>query len=408
MALYKTRQLLANYSQQSVRDLSVSRLEKLYAPVVAQRRQADLDNEQAFETNIPHIEHVKRLLAQELEQMATEENAHMPITDVFSALQVVKQAKVSENDIGVRALETMLTSMWRKDRTASITSAKFTALNDHFRKNYPRSAVCEVLEKIGESGYLSLEISKLAALAQDIGSQADYERVILENGLQSNSPNCKKARQFILALVNGDDERPFERTPEEEEKLKVQRDREKGLDEENYNRDLKLRMQDKPFHTAQSQNELNYGFAIIDGFMEDADDDEHPHSSTLDSEGITQAAMQIERNMLRWLKKNVGNARDEGHDSRDDLVGSVFVEKGSEGHQFILDALEAGEPMSFGGYSNLPFDATEGVDEKYAWYFNPELEFFDGPEEESEEDDFINDAKDETEDDGEDPDEDLV
>ncbi|MFA5355765.1 MAG: hypothetical protein WC302_03520, partial [Candidatus Paceibacterota bacterium] len=71
MALYKTRQLLANYSQQSVRDLSVSRLEKLYAPVVAQRRQADLDNEQAFETNIPHIEHVKRLLAQELEQMAT-------------------------------------------------------------------------------------------------------------------------------------------------------------------------------------------------------------------------------------------------------------------------------------------------------------------------------------------------
>jgi len=219
MALYKTRQLLANFSRQSVRDLSVSRLEKLYAPVVAQRRQADLDNEQAFEMNIPHLEHVKRLLAQELEQMATEENAHMPITDVFSALQVVKQSKVSENDIGVRALETMLTSMWRKDRTASITSAKFTALIDHFRKNYPRSAVCEVLEKIGESGYMSLEVSKLAALAQDISSQEDYERVILENGLQSNSPNCKKARQFILALVNGDDERSFERTAQEDEEF---------------------------------------------------------------------------------------------------------------------------------------------------------------------------------------------
>ncbi len=59
---------------------------------------------------------------------------------------------------------------------------------------------------------MSLEVSKLAALAQDISSQEDYERVILENGLQSNAPHCKKSRQFILALVNGDDERPFERT----------------------------------------------------------------------------------------------------------------------------------------------------------------------------------------------------
>lgn len=219
MALYKTRQLLANYSQQSVRDLSVSRLEKLYAPVVAQRRQADLDNEQAFEMNIPHLEHVKHLLAQELEQMATEENAHMPVSSYFDAIQVAKSARVSENDIGCRTLITMLENTWKRDRTASLSAAKYVALTDHFRKNYPRSAVCEVLEKIGESGYLSLEISKLAALAQDIGSQEDYERIILENGLQSNSPNCKKARQFILALVNGDDERPFERTAQEDEEF---------------------------------------------------------------------------------------------------------------------------------------------------------------------------------------------
>ena len=379
MALYKTRQLLANYSQQSVRDLSVSRLEKLYAPVVAQRRQADLDNEQAFETNIPHIEHVKRLLAQELEQMATEENAHLPISGVFEALQVVKQSKVSENDIGVRALETMLTSMWRKDRTASITSAKFTALTDHFRKNYPRSAVCEVLEKIGESGYLSLEVSKLAALAQDISSQEDYERVILENGLQSNTPNCKKARQFILALVNGDDERPFERTDEEdednyhlntdeerEETLKVTREKEKGLDEENYNRDLKLRMQDKPFHTAQSSDE---------------DEDEEEFDSEMGKYDSPLAKDLWEKSMESW---------------QDDEVGSTTEGPGTWAALF-KDQKAILYSDSQGFISVDEFDDESSLMQHWQ-KLEKELSY-------NEEDDFINESKDELEDAGEDDDE---
>lgn len=209
------KQDLANYSQQSVRDISVSRLEELYAPIVAQRKAQDEENEREFNLNIPQIEHVKRLLAQQLEQMANEENAHLPVTSTFSALQVVKQAKVSENDIGVRALETMLNNMWRKDRESSISAASYTALVDHFKKNYPKSAVVDVLEEVGSSGYLSLEVSKLAEIASEIQSQEDYERVILENGLQSNAPHCKKARQFILALVN---ESP-ETEPEEEDKF---------------------------------------------------------------------------------------------------------------------------------------------------------------------------------------------
>lgn len=200
------KQDLANFSRQSVRDLSVSRLEKLYAPIVAQRRAQDEANEREFNLNLPHLERVKKILAQQLEQMANEENAHLPVVSYFDAIQVAKSARVSENDIGCRALITMLENTWKKDRTASISAAKYTALVDHFKKNYPRSAVVDVLEEVGRKGYLSLEVSKLAEIASEIQSQEDYERVILENGLQSNAPHCKKARQFILALVNGEEE----------------------------------------------------------------------------------------------------------------------------------------------------------------------------------------------------------
>lgn len=116
---------------------------------------------------------------------------------------------------------------------------------------------------------------------------------------------------------------------------------------------------------------VSYGFAISDGF------DEYEADPSLDSDSITQAAMQIERNMLNWLNSNIGNARDEGHDSSDDLIGSIFVESNSEAEEFIAEGNEhQGEEPYSTGKGDLPFDPFEGVADELISLFNPSLSFF--------------------------------
>lgn len=217
---HNTKQLLANYSRVSVRDIDVGKLAGRYLPIVAQRKAQDLANEQEYRLNIPQLERTKRLVAEELEQLVREENSHLPVTSVFDALQAVKAHKDAERDAGLRAIRGQLEKMWRKDRTASISVATYEALADHYKKNYPRSAVVDVLKKIGQDGYMTLEVSKLASIASEVNSQADYEEAVLRNGLQGNSPNNVKARQFILALVNGEVDRLFERAAQSFEKRK--------------------------------------------------------------------------------------------------------------------------------------------------------------------------------------------
>ncbi len=125
-------------------------------------------------------------------------------------------------------------------------------------------------------------------------------------------------------------------------------------------------------------SEVTYGFAISDGFNEDFSDD----PASLDQEGVTHAAMKIEQNMLRWLKENIGFARDEGHDSSDDLIGTIFVASGSEAEEFINEGNQhkGAEPYSE-GRGDLPFDSFEGVDDQYISLFDPALSFFGGNEE---------------------------
>lgn len=216
MTLRNIKQDLANYSQATVYDIGLDKLSKKYGPEVARRKAQDLANENEISLNIPHIERVKRAIAEELENIATEEYAHVPVTSVFEALQVVKASKDIDHDIGVRALKAMLENQWKRNRSASISASQYTTLIDHFKRNYPKSAVVSVLQNIGELGYATLEMTKLADIASNIRNQEDYDREILANCLQGNNPSSIKARKFILALVNEETERSFEVTAQED------------------------------------------------------------------------------------------------------------------------------------------------------------------------------------------------
>jgi hypothetical protein len=200
----QTKQALANLSGKPVNDISMARLAPMFAKTVVNRRRAELQSE--FEESVPKvfIDHLRAKASKLLEKEAENTGSNLPVSSVFDALQIVKQSKLAATDAGVRAWKGMLESMWKKNRTANITAESFMRFRDYFTSNFPKSAVSEVFEEIGAKGYAALPISDLLRIASRIHSQEDFEYEIMKAGLMTKQPHHVKARNFILAAVNGD------------------------------------------------------------------------------------------------------------------------------------------------------------------------------------------------------------
>jgi hypothetical protein len=82
-------------------------------------------------------------------------------------------------------------------------------------------------------------------------------------------------------------------------------------------------------------------------------------------EQLSKDVMQIERNCLAWLKKSFPNGvRDEGHDSRDDLVGTLWWNPRSKKQRELLE-LGRDERIdfvdsSYGDLYKTVYDKTSG------------------------------------------------
>lgn len=223
------KQDLANLSQKKVSDIRMSRLMKFSG---AARKQRELEATYGTELNlnIPQVERVKNLVSQALEEEADEINGALPVISVFDALQHVKSQKDLQKDAGLRTLYGHLQRMWdnslEERGPSDITAASFMTLKDHYARNYPKSRAANVIDGFGRKGYSSLNRSDLTRLASEIETQEDFERVVIENGLQGRAPNQVKARKFILACVNSQEEevmRPFDRRAQmsEDDKYKT-------------------------------------------------------------------------------------------------------------------------------------------------------------------------------------------
>ena len=83
------------------------------------------------------------------------------------------------------------------------------------------------------------------------------------------------------------------------------------------------------FRNASDDEELNCGFAIRtspQGVIEDNFRDKHNREPTDDEwDQINEDVETIERNGLKYLKRVLDNARDEGHASDGDLIGSCWA-----------------------------------------------------------------------------------
>jgi len=206
----KVRQMLANLSGQPVRDIDYRRLANLYEADVKAREDADEQNaiEYELKTNVheAHIDTLKKAVEQAIEQNNAEVDGTLPIVSAFEALQIARSASEDHSrDLGVLNLTTYLDKKWRQDKEANLTTKDVILIKDHFKRNYPKSAATQVIDEFAKKGYATLPIGKLIDLAANIRTQEDFDYYIKEAGLQGNNPFHRKARQFILALLNGED-----------------------------------------------------------------------------------------------------------------------------------------------------------------------------------------------------------
>ena len=103
-------------------------------------------------------------------------------------------------------------------------------------------------------------------------------------------------------------------------------------------------------------------------------------------EQLNRDIRSIERNALRWLRKTFVDARDEGHGSDDDLIGTVWYDPNNADQMELLElASDAGRServdmvdASFGDFAETAFD---GVSDFGASVLGGAIVFFDVDEE---------------------------
>jgi hypothetical protein len=192
----------SNYS-----DFNYSSLYRKYARDIRDQEQRDLhamDHKYSTFDKV-QLKTMQKNLASVIDERAEQVNGHLPVSTTYDAYQKVKEAaKHDKRDVGLKVLATHLGKLWEKDREGSLHVSEYMRLKDHYANNFPKSAAVEVLDNVVNTGYTDLPMAKLMTIASCIRSQADYDYQIKSNGLESNSLRNKKARQFILDLVNGD------------------------------------------------------------------------------------------------------------------------------------------------------------------------------------------------------------
>jgi len=196
---------LANLANSNVSGMSMGRLNARYSKAVSERKRQEAAYDEEVRLNIPQMEQVKSRIAEQLNTEAAEINAKLPVASLYDAYMRVKSHKKASVDPGLRALSGQLERMWKNNRVGSIAAGTYLTLHDHYKRNFPRSLAAQVIEEIGERGYTTLPLSDLTRIASLVKNQADFDREMLQHGLNGPLPHQANARRFILALLNEED-----------------------------------------------------------------------------------------------------------------------------------------------------------------------------------------------------------
>jgi len=199
-------------------NIDFDKLAEAYSTAITERRDQDeqkqLDYYQKRSSNELHSDWLKRKLSKNIEEEIDNVDGSFPMISVFDAYQAVKEAaRKHPRDMGIKRLETHLNKKWESNRTANLTVSDILNMKNHYAKSFPRSKAAKVMDDVSQRGYATLPVGKLTQISSCIRSQEDYDYHIRNAGLAGNNPYQKKARNFILALVNGEMERQAQLDP---------------------------------------------------------------------------------------------------------------------------------------------------------------------------------------------------
>jgi len=197
---------LSEYSGESFDLLDFGKLSKSYAAEIKAAEERDENRMRSYyepDNTMDKLSMLREKLAQQAEEEASEIDGDLPVMSTFDLHNDVKRSMESnKRDAGLKALYAHAKRLWEKDRTGSVDYATFSEIRDHYSARFPKSAAVDCLEKSAANGYVKLDMTKLMGIAASIKDQDDFDYMIRVNGLSVNNPQNKKARDFILEMVN--------------------------------------------------------------------------------------------------------------------------------------------------------------------------------------------------------------
>jgi hypothetical protein len=203
------RQRLANLSGKTVKDFDFSKIAECVADELRKAEEEDKEKEQYNASSVSErfLSALKKTCGEVNDPKDQDINGKLPVISVFDAYQIVKMARDEyPRDVGISVLCSHLGKKWKRKKDANLLTSDFLRLKESYIRQYPKSKASSILEIVADNGYMSLDIGQLTAIAENIKSQEDYDYYIRQNCLASNSPQNKKARKFILALLNSEEE----------------------------------------------------------------------------------------------------------------------------------------------------------------------------------------------------------
>jgi hypothetical protein len=166
--------------------------------------------------SIPHVDAVRRKVAEAQRDALLSDD--QPACTKFDAARVATECCNDDpRDHGLRRAALYLRKVWESDPDGALTVADLARAHERVCRDYPKSAARSLFdEAIPLVSFETLDRSGLAAIAQQIETQQDFDRVIVEYGLGGNDARSRRARQYVLALVNRQEDsaspRPFDRS----------------------------------------------------------------------------------------------------------------------------------------------------------------------------------------------------
>jgi hypothetical protein len=197
---------LKEYSGESFDLLDFGKLSQHYASDIKAAEERDEARMRSYyepDNTMDKLSMLREKLAERVEEEASEIDGDLPVVSTFDLHNAVKQAMTADKrDVGLKALYAHVKKLWEKNRTGSVDYATFAEIRDHYSARFPKSAAVDCLENSAANGYVKLDMTKLMGIAASIHDQDDFDYMMRVNGLSVNNPQNKKARDFIIEMVN--------------------------------------------------------------------------------------------------------------------------------------------------------------------------------------------------------------